>query len=232
MPGADRLRKLPWYVRYRAGGAAASRLRLLTVLATHRHCRVEFRGPVRLGPGFSLLIPDHGTLVVGPGVDFRRDFVCEISGDGRVTIGGGSIFTASALVQCSTSIDIGPGCVFGQATMLVDGKHRYGDPTRHVLEQGYDYRPLRIGAGAMVMSKCTVFADVGEGAFVGAHSVVSRPVPARCLAFGAPAKPVTYFDLPAPAAGPGTPTAAGTHTPVARPPATDREGALRAPGGR
>jgi acetyltransferase-like isoleucine patch superfamily enzyme len=189
-----RVRKSPWVLRYRTGARLSSDLRRLVVVATHRHCRVEFRGPVRLGPGFALHIPDHGSFIVGVGVEFRRGFVCEISGNGRVSIGDGSYFTSNALIQCSTSIDIGQGCGFGQSVLLVDGKHRFRDPTRHLLEQGYDFKPLRIGDGATVMAKCTVFNDIGEGTVVGAHSVVSKPLPPRCLALGTPAKPVEFFE--------------------------------------
>ncbi len=200
MTSIDRqqLRRVPWTLRYHAGARLASDLRRLAVVVTHRHCHVEFRGPVRLGPGFALHIPDRGSLVVGAGVELRRGFVCEISGDGRVTIGDGSIFTGGALIQCTTSIDIGRRCVFAQAAMVVDGRHRYDDPTRHSLDQGYDYRPLRIGDGAMIMSKCTIVADVGEGAMVGAHSLVLRPVPPRCLAGGTPAVVLRRLDQPAP----------------------------------
>jgi acetyltransferase-like isoleucine patch superfamily enzyme len=190
----DRLRKAPWAVRHGYGAKVASDLRRLSVVATHRHCHVEFRGPVRLGPGFILRIPDRGTLVVGAGVEFRHGFVCEISGDGRVTIGDLSCFTSHALVQCSTSIDIGRRCVFGQSALLVDGAHRFRDPNRPIAEQGYDYRPLRIGDGVMVMAKCTIFAGIGDGTVVGAHSVVSRPLPPRCLSLGAPARPVEFFE--------------------------------------
>jgi acetyltransferase-like isoleucine patch superfamily enzyme len=48
------------------------------------------------------------------------------------------------------------------------------------------------------MSKCTIIADVGERAFVGANAVVSRDVPAHTVAVGAPARPIDYF-------GPGEP---------------------------
>lgn len=190
------LRKLPWYLRYRAGARLASTSRRLLIQATHGHCRVEFQGPVHIGPGFALNIPDRGTLIVGPGVDFRRGFVCEISGDGRVEIGAGSTFTSHALVQCTTTIQIGRGCVFGQATMIADGSHRFRDPTRHMLAQGYDFRPIHIGDGAAVMSKCTILADIGKRAFVGANSVVTKPIPAFCLAGGAPARVLEYFGPP------------------------------------
>ncbi|MHB1710027.1 MAG: acyltransferase [Acidimicrobiales bacterium] len=191
----DRLRKVPWHLRYRTGARIASDLRRLSILATHRHCRVEFRGPARLGPGFELMIPDHGTMIVGVGVDFRNGFVCEISGEGRVTIGDACTFTSLALVQCSTSITIGRRCTFGQSLLLADGRHRFRDASLSVLDQGYDFSPLSIGNDVTVMSKCTIFADVGERTVVGAHSVVSRPLPPRCLAIGAPAKPVEFFTV-------------------------------------
>lgn len=195
MGGID-LRKLPWYVRYRAGARLASTGRRLLIESTHRHCRVEFQGPVNLGPGFSLNIPDRGTLIIGRGVEFRRGFVCEIAGDGRVEIGAGSIFTSNALIQCSTTIEIGRRCVFAQSAMIADGNHRFRDYTRHTLDQGYDFRPIHIEDGAMVLSKCTVIADIGEHAVVAANSLVSKPVPAFCLAGGVPAQVLEYFGPP------------------------------------
>jgi acetyltransferase-like isoleucine patch superfamily enzyme len=184
------IRKVPWLLRYRGGARLGSALRRISVAATHQHCTVEFAGAVRLGPGFHLHIPDAGTLIVGNGVDFRRGFVCEISDGGRVTIGDGTVFTSHALVQCSSSIDIGRRCAFGQSVQIVDGSHRFDDPEVAILDQGYDLRPIVIGDGAWVASKCTVFADIGEHSVVAAHSVVSRPVPPFCLAMGAPARPL------------------------------------------
>jgi acetyltransferase-like isoleucine patch superfamily enzyme len=189
-------RKLPWQVRYGMGGRFASSARKLLITLTHRHCRVEFQGPVRLGPGFALDIPDAGTFIVGPGVDFRRGFVCEISGDGRVTIGAGSVFTSHALVQCSTTIDIGERCIFGASTVIADGFHRFRDHSQHLLDQGYDFRPVTIGDGAVATSKCTITATVGKRALIAAHSVVTDPVPAYCLVGGSPARIIEYFGPP------------------------------------
>lgn len=190
------IRKLPWRLRYELGTRLASDLRRLSVKATHRHCRVEFQGPVYLGPGFTLRIPDRGKLVIGPNVEFRRGFVCEISDSGRVTIGAGSIFTSDALIQCTTSIDIGERAVFGQALMMADGSHRFRDWTRHLLDQGYDFKPITIGDNASVHSKCTVVADIGTGAVIGANSLVNKPVPDHCLAGGVPARVLEYFGPP------------------------------------
>jgi acetyltransferase-like isoleucine patch superfamily enzyme len=180
------------------------------IRATHLHCIVDFRGPVRLGPGFSLQIPDQGTLIVGSGVDFRRGFVCEISGSGRVTVGSGTVFTYNCIVQCTTSIEIGEGCTFAAGTLLVDGSHRFRDTDTPLADQGYDYRPLTIGPRASVMANSTVLNSIGEGAFVGANSVVTEPIPAYCLAVGAPARVIEYF-------GPGDQRAGGVVPDTSKP---------------
>jgi acetyltransferase-like isoleucine patch superfamily enzyme len=188
-----RLRRIPWRIGYVEGPRLASWLRRRWLLLSHPHAHIEFQGPVYLGPGFSVLIPDAGTLIVGPGVEFRRGFRAEIHGDGRLVIGAGSVFTYDVLVQCTTSIEIGERCIFAQASMLVDGSHRFRDLTRPVLAQGYDFRAIRIGDDATISAKCTVIADVGERAFIGANSVVTRPVPPFTVAAGVPARVIDEF---------------------------------------
>jgi acetyltransferase-like isoleucine patch superfamily enzyme len=196
VPAPGRLSRLPWKLRYQLGGELASGARRLAILATHQHCTVRIPRDCRLGPGFQLDIPNEGTLVIGQGTEFRNGFVCQISGSGRVTIGPGSVFTSAALIQCSTAIEIGARCVFGQSCFIGDGNHRFRDHTRHVLDQGYDFRPVHIGDGAVVLTKCTVVNDIGRGAVIGANSVVVRPVPDYCLAVGSPAKVIEYFGPP------------------------------------
>jgi acetyltransferase-like isoleucine patch superfamily enzyme len=196
MEWSKNARRIGWTIRYQYGSRAASRLRQLLVRVTHMHCTVEFQGPVRLGPGFMLDIPDRGTFIVGPGVDFRRGFVCEISGQGRVEIGANTAFTSNALIQCTSSITIGKRCAFGQSVLIVDGHHRYRDPDVHWLDQGYDLRPIRIGDGAGISDKCTIQSDVGERAMVGSGSVVNRPIPPYTVAFGSPARVIRYFGPP------------------------------------
>lgn len=168
----------------------------MAIRATHAHTEVSFGPHCRLGPGFTLDIPESGTFRAGLGVDFRRGFVCEVGGDGVVDIGDLSVFTNNVLIQVSTSLSIGPRCMFGQASLIVDGNHRFRDHSKHLLDQGYDFRPITIGAGAVILTKCTVVADVGNQAVIAANSVVTKPIPAFCLAGGAPARVIDYFGPP------------------------------------
>ncbi len=180
---------------YAWGPRIASEARKRWLIARHPHVDIRFEGPVYLGPGFSLFCPEGGTFVVGPWVEFRRGFRCELHG-GEVRIGGGTVFTYSVLVQCSSRIAIGERCMFGQSTLVVDGQHRFRDLDKPMLAQGYDFQPIVIEDDATITTKCTIMARVGTRAFVGANSVVTRPIPPYTVAVGAPAKPIEYFGPP------------------------------------
>jgi acetyltransferase-like isoleucine patch superfamily enzyme len=184
------------WLGYRVGPRLASWLRQRWVILRHPQAEIRFGRDVYLGPRFSLFIPSNGKFIVGDAVEFRRDFRAEVSGEGRITIGSGSVFTYSVLMQCTTTMEIGERCMFGQTTILVDGQHRFRDLERPMLEQGYDFSPLRIGDDAVITTKCTIMADVGQRAFIGANSVVTKPIPPYTIAVGVPARPIEYFGPP------------------------------------
>ena len=190
------LRWLPQRIGYGYAWRLGSFLRKQWVLIRHPHADIRFGRGVYLGPGFSLFIPQDGSFIVGDRVEFRRDFRAEVSGNGRVTVGDDATFTYSVLIQCSTTIDIGERCQFGQTSILLDGQHRFRDITRPMLDQGYDFTPLRIEDDAVITTKCTIMANVGTRAFIGANAVVTRPVPAYTVTVGAPARPIEYFGPP------------------------------------
>jgi acetyltransferase-like isoleucine patch superfamily enzyme len=136
--------------------------------------------------------------VAGPAVEFRRDFRAEVHGDGRIEIGAGSVFTYDVLMQASTVIEVGERCMFGQSTLVVDGQHRFRDLTKPMLAQGYDFQTIVIEDDVTITTKCSIMASVGRRAFIGANSVVTKPVPPYTVAVGAPAREVEYFGPPRP----------------------------------
>jgi acetyltransferase-like isoleucine patch superfamily enzyme len=187
---------LPYRIGYRDGPRHASRLRMRWFILRHPRANIRFGRDVYIGPGFSVDIPAEGTLEVGDGVEFRRNFRAELSGGGRIVIGNDCHFTYNVLMQCSTLIEIGDRCMFGQSTIVIDGQHRFRDLDRPMLEQGYDFQHIRIEDDATITTKCSIMADIGRRAFIGANSVVSKPVPAYTIAVGAPARPIEYFGPP------------------------------------
>jgi acetyltransferase-like isoleucine patch superfamily enzyme len=178
---------------YGWGPRFTSALRKRWILFLHRHADIRFGAGVHLAPGFSLYMPAGGTFHVGPGTEFRRGFRAEIADAGRVVIGARCTFSYYALIQCSSSVEVGDGCGFGQSCAIFDGNHLYRDLTRPFMSQGFALRPIRIGDECGVLTKTTVLGDIGDRAQVGANSVVVSPIPAYSVAVGAPARVVDYF---------------------------------------
>lgn len=204
---AARLRRLPISIGYYRGPLLMSTMRKWWAVFRNPGATVTFGPHTYLGPGFSLHMPFGGTFITHDRVEFRRNFRAELgSADTKIEFGPGCVCTYDVLMQCTTSIIIGARAQFGQATIVVDGNHRFRDLDRPMLEQGYDFTPITIGDDATITSKCTIVADIGRRAFVGANAVVTRPVPPYTVVGGVPARVIDYFgppeDSPQPRAAP------------------------------
>ena len=112
----------------------------------------------------------------------------------------GTIFSKTD-VRLGANTYIGPYCSLGSAVIGRDvlvaamvqipsgaRNHGIGDITRPIREQPGDSIRVRIGAGSWIGSSAVVMADVGEDSVIGAGAVVTRPIPARVVAGGVPAK--------------------------------------------
>lgn len=193
---AEMFRGIAVGLGYYRGPRLMSQLRKWWVILRNPQATIRFEGPVYLGPGFSLHMPHGGTFVVGPGVEFRRRFRAELGRNGRIAIGAGSYLTYDVIISCDTSIEIGERCGLGQCTYVADGSHRYRDLDVPFLAQGYDYRSIKIEDDVQIHSKCTIVNSIGTRSVIGANAVVSRPIPAYCMAAGVPARVIDYFGPP------------------------------------
>ncbi len=121
--------------------------------------------PVRLrtfGPGAS--------IEIGPG--------CQLSGT--------SITARSTVIQLGRQVMFGPNCI------VVDSDfHAHWPPEARATEPGMEGdRPVSVGDYAWIGMNCLILkgVSIGEGAIIGAGSVVTRDVPPFCLAAGSPAR--------------------------------------------
>jgi virginiamycin A acetyltransferase len=124
----------------------------------------------------------------------------------------------SVVIECGTTLSragatfgenvyIGPGCALGLVDIGRDvliaggvripsgGKtHRIDDRVVPIREQPRHEQLVRIGAGCWIGEASVIMADVGHDSVVGAGSVVTRPLPARCIAAGVPARVLRMRD--------------------------------------
>ena len=133
----------------------------------------------------------HDAKRVGEGC-YYLDMIVWLNGD-SIEMGDGVGFNYGCYVNGYGGLVIGDGTLIGPYSMIHTANHRFDDPSRPIVEQGWeDGPPVRIGPQCWVgMGVCILpGVSIGEGCVVGAGSVVTRDLDAYTVAVGNPAKPV------------------------------------------
>ena len=136
--------------------------------------------------GASLIVNSQFNIGYGSDVEIFRGGKLEIKGESGVNrVGGTNIgFT----LVCSDSIEIGEGCQIGRNVTIRDNNGNH-----YLSQQGYKTsRPVVIGKHVWLCEGCTIMSGVkiGDGAIIGAGSLVMTNIPPFSLASGNPAKVV------------------------------------------
>jgi acetyltransferase-like isoleucine patch superfamily enzyme len=117
----------------------------------------------------------------------------------RIHIGAGTFLNLGVMVAAMELVEIGEHCMFANGCFVTDADHRFDDPERPITWQGFSSKgPTRIGdnvwCGANVV--ITSGVTVGERCVIGANSVVTRDLPPRVIAAGAPARVIREIAYP------------------------------------
>jgi acetyltransferase-like isoleucine patch superfamily enzyme len=141
----------------------------------------------------------EGRLEIGPQTLLEPDVWITAPGQARVRIGSGTFLNIATMVAAVELVEIGDHCMFANGCFITDGNHRFDDPEKPVPWQGFDTEgPTRVGdnvwCGAHVV--ITGGVTVGERCVIGANSVVTRDLPPRSIAAGAPAKVLREVEYP------------------------------------
>lgn len=122
----------------------------------------------------------NGNVTIGYGADIEVF-------DGATLIMGNACGTnIGATIICGDRIEIGNDTKLGRHITIRDNNGAH-----YMNRQGYkNTRPVIIGDKVWLTEQCTVMPGVkiGDGAIIGALSLVIRNVPAHCLASGHPAE--------------------------------------------
>lgn len=153
------------------------RLRLAAMPFVYGHVEIDIGDDVELTGKVDILCGrflEHPRLVIGD----------------RTGIGGGTLIAVNQEVVIEEDVRISTNCRIYDN----DGHPRAADlRARNAPLTARDMRPVRIRRGAWIARDCHIMKGVtiGEGAIVGANSVVISDVPAYAIAMGNPAE--VYF---------------------------------------
>ncbi len=115
----------------------------------------------------------------------------------KIAIGNRVTSTSDLTLAAMSEITIEDDVMFASNINITDGLHGYENAN-----EPYKYQkmcriaPIRIKQGCWIGQNVVILPGVTIGGFtiIGANSVVTKSIPDRCIAFGAPAKIIKKWD--------------------------------------
>jgi acetyltransferase-like isoleucine patch superfamily enzyme len=152
--------------------------------------------PIFEGPGAWPDLTVAGEFFLGSQVIFRsvlHQTSFEIRKGALLAVGDNCFFNEGVNLCATTRIEIGAHCLIGDRVMLIDSTFHDVSPVRPVKNA-----PILLGRNVWVGFGCIILPGVaiGDHAVIAAGSIVTKSVPARSVASGAPARTVDTFDCP------------------------------------
>jgi acetyltransferase-like isoleucine patch superfamily enzyme len=141
---------------------------------------------------------DEGRLEIGEGTLLEPGCWLTLAPQARIRIGQGCFLNRETMLAASELIEIGDHVMFANHCFVGDSEHRYDDPTKPITWQGFEPKgPVRIGDNVWFGVGCVVTGGVriGERCVIGSNSVVTRDLPPRVIAAGAPAKVIREIEF-------------------------------------
>lgn len=108
----------------------------------------------------------------------------------NLTLGDDVDLALGVLITTDGGVAIGDRALIGYHTQIISGNHVIPPGKGRIFGSGHTKGPVSIGADVWIGAQCVILPGVtiGEGAVIAAGSVVTRDVPAFCIAAGVPAK--------------------------------------------
>jgi acetyltransferase-like isoleucine patch superfamily enzyme len=134
---------------------------------------------------------DNRGIVIGTGVFVGRNTILSCK-NGDIVLEDRANLGFNCEIFSASTVRVGPDVLMAAYTYLVGGDHLYDRTDIPVLQQGRTARGIDIGAGAWLGAHVVVTdgATVGRDAIIGAGAVVVGAVPEFAIAVGTPARVV------------------------------------------
>lgn len=132
-----------------------------------------------------------GKVTIGEGCYFGPWVSLSVAGGGAITVGAGTSINKGSVISSLAEVRIGRGCRIGENVSVRDNDHRI-DGRVPIVSSGFVVEGVEIGNDVWIGRNATIRhgVKIGEGAVIGAHSLVNRDIPPFAIAVGTPARVV------------------------------------------
>jgi acetyltransferase-like isoleucine patch superfamily enzyme len=144
---------------------------------------------VKVHGGIDLRNRENGTIVIEEGVSFDDGCRIVAAREAIVTFRARSDIGNFCIFNCGASVTIGEDTMMAGYCYIQSSSHGMRR-TQTVKSQPHTHTPIAIGRDVWLGAGATILPGVivGDGAVVGARSIVNNDVPPFCIVAGIPAK--------------------------------------------
>lgn len=170
--------------------------RVLDILFLNRLVYVLVKISIKVNPRINKLKGKYyASKVVNKGIDFRIHGGCTILYPDLLKVGDYTRIGKEAYLNCMGGLEIGNNCQISTHLTVHTSSHNY-ESGAVPYDKSYVCNSVSIGDSVWIGKYCTIIPGVkiGEGAIIGANTVVSDDVPPFAIVVGAKQRIVGYRD--------------------------------------
>jgi acetyltransferase-like isoleucine patch superfamily enzyme len=149
---------------------------------------------VSIGPG-SLLVPQRiypSHVMSHPEIKYEVQIY-----NPKIVIGNRVTATGSLTISAMQEVTIEDDVMFALNVLIADGMHGFENvDIPYKYQKMWKIKPTIIKRGCWIGQNVVIMpgVTVGELSIIGANSVVTKSIPDRCIAIGAPARVIKQWD--------------------------------------
>lgn len=137
------------------------------------------------------------SVTIGP--NCRIETVVDYSDKRRpiLTIGDNCSIEHYVHLYCANELRVGNDCMIASGCMVTDNNHGINPIIGRYSSQQLTTKPTVLESNVWLGERVCILAGVtiGQNSIIGANSVVTKSIPANCIAVGLPAKVIKKFNF-------------------------------------
>lgn len=142
-------------------------------------------------------------LRYGKGFTTGRNCRFEVFGEGHITFGDNCLIGDYVHIAAGESVSLGHDCLLASKIFISDISHgiysgldAQSSPEQPPNERDLHSDPVSIGNNVWIGDNVSILGGVsiGDGCVIGSNAVVTKSVPAQCIAGGIPARVLKEYD--------------------------------------
>ena len=153
---------------------------------------IDISSGIKIGFGTNLS-RGKGEIKIGSQSEFSRGTIMKSYG-GKISIGSNVFFGEYVCLYGHGNINIGSSTLIAMHTSIVSSNHTVPKKSKLIRQQPDILLEVNIGKDVWIGANCVILGGVtiGDGAVIGAGSVVTKSIPKYAIAVGNPAKVIRY----------------------------------------